>query len=188
MKVNCGLYEDKRGLEQIVERYLAHRDPGDFQELVREHLSQVRRIIHRIVLCPDQTDDLVQETFLLAFSRMDQFRNQARFSTWLIRIAINVAVAYLRREKTKDVSPLDDLVERRMEGIRARGGNPYEVERVHRAMARLPERYRTVLILVVVEELGTDEVAIMLNCTKATLYWRVFQAKKLLMHHLGGDL
>lgn len=72
--------------------------PESFRTLVMNHNRAVRLYLARYVNCSSQVEDLAQEVFLVAFRQLRQFRNQAKFSTWLIGIARNTALHHLRAE------------------------------------------------------------------------------------------
>ncbi len=74
-------------------------DRQSFDRLVAPHLGTVRGLVHRMVGHPDDAADLVQESLLRAFTAIGQFREGARFSTWLCSIAANACIDHLRREK-----------------------------------------------------------------------------------------
>ncbi|MBK8596030.1 MAG: sigma-70 family RNA polymerase sigma factor [Holophagales bacterium] len=80
--------------EELVERYLKARDPADFRELVERNGPRVLRLVASILgpFRGADAEEVVQDVFLRAHERLGQFRGEARFSTWLYRIAWSVAV------------------------------------------------------------------------------------------------
>src|SRR5262244_1686255 len=88
---------------QLIARVVVQDDRHAFSELVRRYQSTVRATLRRLTAGNDAlADDLAQETFLLAYRNLGSFRQEARFSTWLYRIATNVFLADAR--KMKEVS------------------------------------------------------------------------------------
>src|SRR5512140_810951 len=85
---------------QLIARVVVQDDRHAFSELVRRHQSLVRAMLRRLTAGNHAlADDLAQETFLLAYRNLKSFRQEARFSTWLYRIAYNVFLADARKMK-----------------------------------------------------------------------------------------
>src|SRR5213594_404523 len=92
---------------QLIARVVVDDDRNAFSELVRRHQSAVRTTLRRLTAGNHAlADDLAQETFLLAYRNLKSFRQEAKFSTWLYRIAYNAFLADLR--KTKELPLPDD--------------------------------------------------------------------------------
>jgi len=83
---------------QAVQQHECHEA---FSRVMDEHIDQVRRVVYRIVLNAYDTDDIVQETFIKAFHKIDSFKGAAKFSSWLCRIAYNEAYLSLRKKDNK---------------------------------------------------------------------------------------
>ncbi len=171
--------------DELLENFRRRRTPRRFEPLVLSHIDQVRRIIFRITLCPDDTEDLVQETFIRAYEKIDQFRGESSFSTWLCRIGVNLALSFLKKTGKRGTLPLTREIADRGDaspGHKEESGR--ELERIHAAIAQLPEKYRAALVLSAVEEMDTEEIANVLNCANATVYWRLHRARKILAQRL----
>lgn len=172
----------------MLDRFLQTRRPEDFEPIVRLHANQLYRVIHRIVHNQHDTEDLVQDTMLRAYEKIDTFKGNAKFSTWLCQIGVHLAISYLRKRRRHVVSDPAELAELHPDP------NPGEPEldsadaaRVHRAIARLSAKLRAVIVLSVVEELPTEEIARILRCPKATVYWRLHQARTILRNTLEAS-
>ena len=115
-----------------------------FMELVQEH----RRIVHRIARLyaedPDDRKDLEQETLLQAWRGWPQFRGDAKFSTWLYRIALNTAMSWMRRPRIVQRSGERELPEPMSASAITEAD---ERQRLHMAMLQLPEGDRALLAL-----------------------------------------
>ncbi len=83
---------------EVLERAV-RGDRAAFDQLVSPHLLELRAVVRRMVAHPEDTDDLVQESLLRAFERIDSFRGEAKFSTWLCAIGTRKALDYLRKRK-----------------------------------------------------------------------------------------
>ena len=177
-------------------------DEAAFEQVVREESARLFRVINRIVNDEEEARSLMPETFLQAYQRLDTFRRESKFTTWLYAIGINLARASLR--KSRRYGPLDEQAVERMQPEFSGGmytdrfetWNPHRLaelserkDLVHKAIARLPEDYRTVITLRDIEEIRTEEVAEILNLSNGAVRVRLHRARqalrKLLENHLG---
>ena len=96
---------------QLIARVVVHDDRNAFSELVRRHQSPVRTTLRRLTAGNHAlADDLAQETFMLAYRNLKSFRQEARFSTWLYRIATNAFLADARKRKEELLGDRDQDV------------------------------------------------------------------------------
>ncbi len=139
---------------------------------VSENQRRVFLLIYRIVGNVDDAQDLTQESFIKALQRQDQLKDLDKAAHWLSRIASNTAIDFLRRSGRMNFSGMDDLPE---PVTRSREESPEQQvlrtehrEYLETGLALLTGRERTALLLRDVEGLPAEEVAAMLNCSKAT--------------------
>ena len=143
----------------------------------------------------------MQEAFVSAARAIDGFAGDSKVSTWLHRIVINTALMKLRTRKRRAEEPIEDLLpsfdaDGRRIGAAATWETPSDVllERretramVRRCIDRLPERYRTVLLLRDIEELDTQESADVLGTTPNTVKIRLHRARQALRTLLEREL
>ena len=162
--------------------------------------DRVYRLARRLTGNAADAEEAVQDTFLRVFRRLSSFRAEARFSTWLYRVAANSALMVYRGRKRRRAEPLDDYLPRfdragrhqRAAGGLARAARADELidrgrlaAQALRALQRLPPLYRTPFVLRDLEELPTAEVAEVLGLTTATVRQRVHRARLLLRGYLG---
>lgn len=161
-------------------------DLGAYSELVKRHQRAVYSIVSRMVASPDDVDDLVQDVFVLAYKSLDRFRGHAAFSTWLHSIAVNTTIKHLRKMKNRQTASVDDE-EFAFEHVLASDpdeGPPelvVDAERkdaVRRAVERLPDKQRVVVILRYFEDYTCEEIARILNCSVGTVWSRLHYACK----------
>lgn len=151
-----------------------------FGELVRRYERRLVRVIGRFLDDPDQIDDLAQETFLRVFERLEQFDPARRFSPWLFRIGVNLTLDYHRRRKRRIWGMLfsDRRSETPFDPAQADRQDQSDLQREVRAVIeRIPEKYRTVLILRDIENFSTSEIAAILDRKEATIRWRLAEAR-----------
>lgn len=177
--------------EALVLRFRETGEVAWLDELFGRHMDRIRRLIFPIVLDADAADDLAQEACIRATRSILSFRGDAAVATWLNRIAINTALAFLRcRRRAPAMSGDEDLSRQPSRGAgpcdEVMGG---EMDRaVHRAMADLPGDLRAAISLTALQGLSPAEAAKQSGCLTATMYWRVHQARKLLRKALRAHL
>jgi len=173
--------------EQLVAAWRRSGDRGPLETLAARHLATVRRMVHSMTLDDGFADDLAQEVFLRAFRGLGAFRGRAKFTTWLYRIALNVVHDSLARRRR---SPLDDradlpvAADSRGEPPPAAADRAERDDAVTRAIAALTPKLRAAAVLVMIEELDPAEAARIEGCSRATIYWRLHEARKRLAESL----
>lgn len=140
-------------------------DESAATRLVERHTAAVARFLHCAGAAPADLDDLVQEAFFRAFRRIESWRGEAGFRSWLITIAGNLLRDEWRRRKGRKVLPLD---ERDLAGAATPDGEveaDEAAERIQLELGRLPRLQREVFLLRVQEGIGYEEIARALGTT-----------------------
>jgi RNA polymerase sigma-70 factor (ECF subfamily) len=171
---------DMQAFEKLYEKY--HR--GLYGYL----LSMLRK--------PEVAEDLSQDIFVKLFRQIGSYRFQSPFAHWLFRLARNLAIDHLRREKVRFASSLD---EDKAEGLplreRLAGKSPSPVagalrqekdEAIRQAVAELPEAFRSVVVMREWDDLAYEEIALRLDLSTGTVKSRLFRARGLLAKKLKG--
>jgi RNA polymerase sigma factor (sigma-70 family) len=174
---------------QLIARVLVQDDRHAFGELVRRHQSAVRACLRKLTAGNHAlADDLAQETFLLAYRNLKSFRQEAKFSTWLYRIAYNAFLADLR--KTKEL-PLPD--DEDANDVTASADTVAPVARtaalsvdLQRAMAVLSDAERAAIVQCYHNDLSHEEAAFVLGCPVGTVKTHILRAKQKLKARLGA--
>jgi RNA polymerase sigma-70 factor (ECF subfamily) len=177
----------------LVERVLAG-DRRAFEPLVRKHERRVFRVTLAVLGNTEDAEEAMQDTFVKAFRHLDQFRREARFTTWLTRIAINEAIQ--KRSMRKNLVPLaeaetakEQFTPRRYESWKSNPEQLYGKQEIHRivenAIQSLPEIYREAFILRDVEELSAEEAAEALGITVGALKSRLLRARLIVRESLA---
>jgi RNA polymerase sigma-70 factor, ECF subfamily len=171
--------------EQAMWRVQTQDDHGAFDLLVKRWHEKIRQLCIRMTGNPHLGEDLAQEVFARVFDKRRDFKGTSRFSTWLWRIAVNRCYDELRRPSTRArTESLDDesstvvldIVAADMNTPRDRVAAQEEAEFVRRALMRLPENYRTVLVLRHYENLKLREIADVLDLPEGTVSSRMAEA------------
>lgn len=156
-------------------------------ELYRLYHGAMYNTALRIVGDSDDAEDVMQEAFLKAFTRLDSYRKEVSFGAWLKRIVINKALDFLRLKR--DQLSLDETGEvgEMIEEIPDTGYAEYRAEAIKKAIYNLPEGYRVVLSLILLEGYDHDEVSSILNISNATSRTQYHRAKKRLIELLRSN-
>jgi len=165
---------------------------------VRRYQPKLRVYIGGIVSVEEEARDLVQETFIRAWRHLDQYDEQFRFSTWLFRIAHNIAIDHLRRRRQPTVS-LDLGEDEEGEGMRLDPADPRrgplgevanrELARaLAREIERLPPAYRELVTLRHLVGLSYNEIAELKELPLGTVKNKLFRAHSVLRETLGHYL
>lgn len=157
-------------------------DNGAFGELVRKYKDRLYNSVVRIMRCPMDVEDIVQDAFVRAFATLKDFRQDCAFFTWLYRLAVNEAITRIRergrtvsldasRERgfyepiDQEESPLDSLMrEERAPAVAA-------------ALAKLNEQHRTILVLREIERFDYATIARVLDLNVGTVRSRLHRAR-----------
>jgi len=164
-------------------------DPAAFGELVERHRAAVFRAALAALGSHADAEDAAQDAFLLAFRRLDSFRGDASFKTWLLTIAWHQAInrrRSLRRAWGRMVAPKDqEEAETVLENIAAAGPTPegttahHQLRRdMQRAIRMLSPKLRDALLLAQSGEYSYDEIGTMLKTPVGTIKWRVSEARR----------
>ncbi len=158
-------------------------DLDSFNQLVLRWERPIYALAYRVIGREEEARDVAQETFLRAFRAIKGFKGQAKFSSWLYRITLNLCRDWIRKERRAPVSQapegidiielageatpsesIEDLVGRKQLGLA-----------VSKAMALLPEEQRTAIILKEYHGLTFQEIADLLDCPLSTVKTRLYQ-------------
>jgi RNA polymerase sigma-70 factor (ECF subfamily) len=164
-----------------------------YSVLLRRYNQRLFRAARAILRRDDEAEDVVQQAWLAAFEKLEQFRHESSFVTWLTRIAVNEALGRLRtRNRRGDLA----LVDVRDESAMVTENPSPEEDVASREMATLlekridglPDIYRVVFVMREVEEMGTSETAVCLGVTDETVRVRLHRARHMLQEALTESL
>ncbi|HEV8323703.1 MAG TPA: sigma-70 family RNA polymerase sigma factor [Myxococcota bacterium] len=182
---------DLSGLDDValVEAVRA-RDEAAFEELVRRHQRKAYALALRITKREEDAREVVQDAFLNVWRKIDGFRGDAAFGSWLYRITASQALMKIRSKASRSELYLEDLASHFNEegyfNVDVRDWSPLADEvaddealgrRIQEAVDRLPEAYRVVFLLRDVEAMSNEEVAETLDLTVAAVKSRLHRAR-----------
>jgi RNA polymerase sigma-70 factor (ECF subfamily) len=168
----------------LIARVLLTDDRGAFGELVHRYQSPVRSLLRRLT-CGDLAlaDDLAQETFVRAYRRLGSYRGDARFSTWLYRIAFNMFLGEKRRKRPVHLDPEEQHA--RLVVMPQARGTMLQVD-LERAMRQLTPAERAAVVLCTLKGLTHPEAAQVLDCPVGTVKTHVLRGKEKLKKRLAA--
>jgi RNA polymerase sigma-70 factor (ECF subfamily) len=179
----------------LIERCRRHdRRAQDW--LYHRFRRQVAGNLYRVMGDRSDLDDLVQEVFVIAFRGLERFRGDARLSTWLYRICVNVALGRIRTRRRRptaigvtdlDTAAIDPSLTERPETPERSLQRRQDQERVHRALEMLAPKKRIVLYLHEIEGLDLKEIAYLVDSNPVTVRTRLFYARREFYKVLAGE-
>ncbi|MBK5213320.1 MAG: RNA polymerase sigma factor [Flavobacteriaceae bacterium] len=163
-----------------------------FEILLRRYNQRLFRVIRSYIHSEDDVQDIMQDAYVKAYTKLGQFNNQASFSTWLIRIAINEALQHIRKNKrrlmnygkTESLENVFQLPDTNQMNPEKQAITTETRTLLENAVDHLPEKYRVVFVLQQVEGLTNPEIADCLKLTDSNVKVRLHRAKGLLKEEL----
>jgi len=172
---------------------IARTESGDrdaFNELVRKYQKPLYSLLYRMVSSHEDASDLLQKTFLKAFTGLGSFERRARFKTWLYQIAINLAKnIYRDRSRFEQVSIDDVIISRNPKTLETLIRNETKLL-LRKSFALLPEKQRLTLTFRVQEGKKFEEIAEIMNCSLGTAkanYHHAVQKLKTIMEDTNRE-
>ena len=174
--------------DDLIRAFRHEGDRAALNGLIRRHVGWVRAMIYGMVLNDADADELSQEVLVRAIRGLPRFRGDARFSTWLRRIATNTVRTFLARASR----PASRAHHCLREHADARAATPEQSaiaaeldERITEALGSLSPPLRAAIVLTAIEGVAVRAAARIENCSVATMYWRVHKARRILKKRLA---
>ncbi|MBV8552473.1 MAG: RNA polymerase sigma factor [Acidobacteriaceae bacterium] len=163
-------------------------DASAFSELVSHYDRRVFRMAKQITQNDDDAEDVLQDTFLKAYTHLDDFQGNSKFYTWLVRIAVNEALMKLRKRRSDRTVPLDEPIDTGedevVREVAVWDQNPEQTysreelgQILDEAIQSLKPAYRTVFILRDIEEMSIEETAEALGLSISAIKSRLLRAR-----------
>jgi RNA polymerase sigma-70 factor (ECF subfamily) len=175
---------------QLIARCLVGDDRHAFAELVKRHQSAVRACLRKLTAGNHAlADDLAQDTFVLAWRNLKSFRQEARFSTWLYRIATNCWLAHARKRREELLGDRDEDLPDSDAGESSTADHAAATTMkvdLERAMATLSDAERAAIVQCYHNDLSHEEAAYVLGCPVGTVKTHVLRGKQKLARTLAA--
>jgi RNA polymerase sigma-70 factor (ECF subfamily) len=163
-----------------------------FQNLYLAHRSEAYRVVYRLLGPTSELDDVVQEVFLQVHRSLHNFRGQAKFSTWLHRVAVNVALQHLRRKRTTPASHHDERLEERPASPSCDSPHQHaetqdRLKAVYRLLDQLSAKKRAVLVMHDMQGMSAEKIAAVVGAPVFTVRTRLFYARREFYRRIATD-
>lgn len=186
--------------EVLVERTI-RGDPRAFDELVSRWQRIIYNLVYRMLGKEHEAEEVCQDAFTAAYLNLKNFRREAKFSSWLYRIAINLSTSQLRRRQRAVFESLDEMREKgttadvdavqwnlgRTRSIEESAIEKDRAQRVRQAVERLHDDYRVIIILKEYQGLTFKEIAEILNIPTSTVKTRMYAGLHEMKKHLARE-
>jgi RNA polymerase sigma-70 factor (ECF subfamily) len=171
-------------------------DVDSFNQLILRWERPIYALAYRVIGREEDARDVSQEAFLRAFRALPAFKGQAKFSSWLYRIALNLCRDWIRKQRRAPVQQIPEGVDPvemasqdgPAESIEELVARKELSEVVSEAMARLPEEQRTAIILKEYHGMTFQEIADLQGCPLSTVKTRLYQGLTVLRRHLEKNV
>ena len=187
--------------ELLVKFFVDSQHEEAFTELVNRYSDKVYRLAYRITANPDDAEEVLQEVFIILVEKLNTFRQESKFSTWLYRVAANASYMFLRGGKKNkenqvsfdDYKPYNDHGV--LEGVQDKDWSDipdYKLlslegtQLIEKAISELPEEYKIVFHMKDIEGMTSKEIAKILNLSLPAVKSRVLRARLFLRDKLSN--
>lgn len=186
--------------EEVSDRELARRaaegDLGAYDELVRQYHGKLYGLVYNMTSSREDTEDMLQEVFLKAYTSLSRFKGDSSFYTWIYRIAVNRTINFLKKRKKRQASSLDNVdegIERDEAYVELSSrSSPFRdvriselQEKLNEALQKLSEKHRTVVVLHDIQGIPHQDIGRMLGVSEGTVRSRLFYARQRLQQELA---
>lgn len=170
-------------IDALVER-AQRADSAAFEALYRMHVDKIYGLCLRMTGNVAEAEDCVQDAFIQAWTKLDKFRGDSAFGTWLHRVAVNTVLGRMRKSKRENdrIQAVSDVAP-----APASIGDSGNIEDLEKAMNQLPRGARHVFVLHAVYGYSHDETGDMLGIAAGTSKAQLHRAKRLLVQQLKTD-
>jgi len=172
------------------------QDAVAYDELIRTYHGKIYALVYNMTSNREDSEDVVQEVFVKAYSALARFKGDSSFYTWIYRIAVNRTINFVKRRKKREGFSLDDVdggierdpayVELSARESPFRDATLSELqEKLNKALQKLSDKHRSVVVLHDIEGVPHDEIARMLGVSSGTVRSRLFYARQILQSELS---
>ena len=181
--------------KELVRRAQA-RDLDAYAELMQRYQRRIYALIYNMTGNNEDTEDLIQDVFLKAYSALEKFQGKSSFYTWVYRIAVNRTINFVKKRKKRQAASLNDVdsgverdeayVELSSKSTPFRDARNSEIfEKLNAALQKLSEKHRTVVVMHDIEGIPHDRIAEIIGVSSGTVRSRLFYARRQLQADLA---
>ncbi len=162
-------------------------DQNSFAELVSRYKKLIYSVVYHYIKNREGMDDICQEVFIKVYKALPTYNPQFKFSTWCVKITTNLCVDTIRRKRVNLV-PMEEIesVSRESDTPEKRYISRERSVEIRKAITRLPEKYRTLIVLYHQKGMSYKEMAAMLNKPMSMIKNRLYRARFILRESLDG--
>lgn len=180
--------------DQLLITRVLEGDKRSFEELMEKYNKRIYSYVYRMVRNEETAIELTQEFFLKIYNVLNKYNFEYKFTTWAYRICYNLVVDYLRKNSHKiDSLESDSVNEKRMvendnyikENAESNLENEQIGEYLWSVVGKIPEKYKSLILLRYVENLKYEDIAKITNIPVGTVKNRIFKAKEILRKEMG---
>ncbi len=187
-------------LAEVTDKELVNRarekDMAAFDELVTRYHSRIYALVYNMTSSREDTEDLVQEVFMKAYSSLGKFQGKSSFYTWVYRIGVNRTINFIKKRNRRRALSLDNVdlgierdeayVELSSKSSPFRDATLTEIqEKLNTALLTLSEKHRAVVVMHDIQGMPHDEIAKIMKCSSGTVRSRLFYARQRLQAELA---
>lgn len=171
---------------EILVHHCLNGDHTAYRELYNRYCKAMFNTALRLVNRTADAEDILQESFIDAFAQLSSFENKATFGAWLKQIVVYKSIAFLKKQRLKfvDIEIADDVIEEKEMNEEE---ELYTVSNIRQAIKELPDGYRTVLSLYLLEGYDHEEISEILGVAKSTVRTQYIRAKQKLLQSLKNE-
>jgi len=178
--------------DQYYIRLVLKGEHSAYRQLVEKHQDLVYTIVHRIVPRDEEAEEVAQDVFVKAFQKLNGFKAEAKFSTWLYRIAYNTAISHTRKKNVEFFAMDDDMIENHHEEavqqeIMGLSGEE-QSKLINRALASLPRTDNLIVSLYYFHNKDLDEISEIVGLTANNVKVKLFRIRKKLLKEMNAIL
>jgi RNA polymerase sigma-70 factor (ECF subfamily) len=179
-------------MEALSDRELVERALGGegtaFEGLVRRHYNNVYALAYRLSGIREDAEDIAQDVFVRLARKLETYKGESSFRTWLYRITVNMAKDFFKKSTTRRGYESAYVQDQKVLGIVPDNPGSPESAKLQTALGGLPVKLREAVVLVYSEGMSHAEAARVLGCAEATVSWRVHQARRKLKSLMGKEV
>ncbi len=186
--------KDKISDMDLINKFVKEQDEASFSEIITRYSEKVHNLAMRITRNPEDTEEIMQDVFIIVYTKVHKFEGKSAFSSWLYRVTTNTAFMKLRKRRTQNTVSLEDsnLVDKnnwiggRSENIDINYiSSQHEMRAlIENALEKLPLEYRTIFLLRDVDGLSNQEVGEILKITVPAVKSRLHRSRLMLRKKL----